>query len=107
MTLRVPAGFAAGVARLIGWARHGRRRRLAAHRREPGLPATRPSQSPYVVAPPRLRRLRGWSVHNRVSNRVIAAGMSQGQAETLCLVLDFVCHWAHSGSDAVQRRHDD
>lgn len=109
MTLRFASGLAAGLAKLIGLARDGGER-PATQPRDPAAaaPAEPATQSPYVVAPPLLRCLGGWSVHNRTSDRVIAAGLSQRQAETLCMVLDLACSWGRdSPTDALHRREED
>ena len=110
MTLRLASGLAAGLARLIGLARGGRKLRPA--RQRPGSAASTASvaadaapPSRYVVAAPLLCCLGGWSVHNRAANRVIAAGLSRGQAETLCRVLDLACDW--SPTDALHREEEE
>jgi hypothetical protein len=102
MTPRLASGFTAGLARLIGLARAGR----TTQRHDPAPDAAAAaSLSRYVTAPPLLRCFGGWSVHNRASSRVVAAGLSRRQAETLCRVLDLACLWSrHSRTDAVYRR---
>jgi hypothetical protein len=110
MTLRPASGLAAGLARLIGLAR-GRRRPRPAQQRPDPVPyasAGAARRSRYIMAPPLLRCLGGWSVHNHASHRVIAAGLSRAQAETLCLVLDRACEWSrNSPTDAVYRKEEE
>jgi hypothetical protein len=113
MALRLASGIAAGLARLIGFARDGRKRQLAAEpsARDRGVltgaaPLARPSR--YAIVAPLLHCLGGWTVLNRARNRVVATGLSRRHAETLTRVLDLAydCH-PHSSSDAVTRKGED
>jgi hypothetical protein len=113
MTFRLASGIAGGIARLIGFGRSACRRRAAGKEAGNGFggaidAAETACQSRYVVAAPLLRCLGGWSVHNRASVRVVAAGLTREQAQTLARVLDLACDWSRNPpTDALTRKGED
>jgi hypothetical protein len=59
----------------------------------------------YVVTGRRWRRARQWTVNNCESDHPVATGLTQMQAETLCMVLNLACRPRVCASgDATHRK---
>jgi biotin transporter BioY len=58
----------------------------------------------YAIGAPMLQILLGWSVHNCASNRVVAAGLTQDRAATLCALLNLPGEHARKAQAGGLRR---
>ncbi len=61
----------------------------------------------YVITGRPWRRTPKWTVHNCESDRPVATGLTQKQAQTLCMVLNLACRQrVNASGDATHReRH--